>query len=215
MVRRVIALRDMLAKEEQSERWEYISQALYAFYMDWEIHSEAVALAKQIHAKLNDADSAAMLAEALLAAKQNGEAAKVLAALGNDNSSTETQALRALATARHGDAKTAKELAAAIAVAADAEPKVLFAVARAQAVVGNAEGALGLLTRCFEGVPPSLLEGLKAHTKESPDFAALASTAGFAKVMQTQSKVPESACSGGSGCANCPNRGGCSKAAQH
>ena len=57
-------------------------------------------------------------------------------------------------------------------------------------------------------VPAESAAGYKAHAKACPEFAALPS-AELAKVMATESKVPESKCSGGSSCAGCPNRGKC------
>ena len=79
------------------------------------------------------------------------------------------------------------------------------------AVVGNHDEALRLLGRCFEAVTPSRLAGFKTHAAQSPEFAALASSGGFAKVLQTKSKVAESKCSGGSSCAGCPMRSKCPK----
>ena len=40
--------------------------------------------------------------------------------------------------------------------------------------------------------------------------ADMTSSAAFAQVLQTKSKVPESKCSGGSSCSTCPMRGNCS-----
>jgi hypothetical protein len=85
----------------------------------------------------------------------------------------------------------------------------MYSMARLHAAVGNSPEALGLLTRCFESVAPSQLDGFKAHVRQSRDFADLAPDARFAKALQTKSKVPESKCSGGSRCAGCPMRGKC------
>jgi len=67
------------------------------------------------------------------------------------------------------------------------------------------------LARCFESLPPSRAANYQEHARACPDFAGLAASEGFAKALATQSKVQESACSGGSGCANCPMRGKCGK----
>ena len=91
-----------------------------------------------------------------------------------------------------------------------ADSFTLYLTARAQAAVGEAAKSLATLTRCYESVPPSRLEPLKSHTKLCSEFADMTSSAAFAQVLQTKSKVPESKCSGGSSCSTCPMRGNCS-----
>jgi ferredoxin len=65
------------------------------------------------------------------------------------------------------------------------------------------------LTSCFAAVPPSRLDELKNHARKCSEFAGVASSPAFAQALQTQSKVAESKCSGGSSCSTCPMRGNC------
>lgn len=85
----------------------------------------------------------------------------------------------------------------------------MYTVARLSAMTGNSAEAVQLLVRCFESVPPSILTAYKTHAQRCPDFAALASTDALAQALEAESKIPESKCSGGSGCAGCPMRGKC------
>ena len=210
MVRQVVALRDRLATEQDPQRWEYVARGLHAFYVSQGIYNEALTLDRKIHARLNTAYSAALLAETQLAMDMNAQAAQVLAALDAAKQTAATRALHGLALARQAKTDEARNVARELELPKDADPGTVYGAARLHAAVGNAEHALGLLTRCFESVPPSRLDALKSHVRQSPDFVSVASTAEFAEVLKTESKVPESQCSGGSRCAGCPMRGKCS-----
>ena len=208
LVRRIVDLRKRLDGEKDPERWEYTARALHAFYLDQGLHGQAVGIGRKIHEKVNTAASALMLAETELAMNNNAEAEKMLAALDKDGKSTpSTRALWGVALARLGKTADAKKLAQGLALPDDAGPQTTYAYARLQAVAGSADAAMVSLQKCFESLPASRLENFKEHARLCPDFATIASTAGFAKVMETESQVAESKCSGGSGCAGCPMRG--------
>jgi len=211
LVRRVIALRESLDQERDPQRWLRIAQSLRSFYISEEIYSEALSVDEKIHARLNSALSAEQLAETQLAMRKDAEASGILLALGPEKTTTVTQALLAIALGRQGQVDEARKIGEGIAGSGSDDPGTLYVLARMQAIVGNDGAALGLLTRCFEAVPPSRLDDLKTHAKQNPELAALASTDGFATALQTESKVAESQCSGGSSCAGCPMRGGCPK----
>ena len=211
IVRRIIALRGELDTERDASRWEYIARGLHAFYASQGIYTEALALDSEIHARLNTASSAAMLAETQLAMDLNAEAAEVLSALDAAKQTTATRALHALAIARQGKIEQAGRIAEEISLPEDAEAGITYCVARLHAAIGNGVDAIDLLTRCFESVAPSRLKSFKGHVRQSPDFADLVSTSAFAEVLRTESKVPESGCSSGARCAGCPMRGKCAK----
>ena len=209
LLRRVISLRQYLDQEKDPQRFEYIARALHSFYVEQGIHSEALTLNRQVHARLKTASSAMMLAETALAMKRDAEAVEVLRALDGSQATPSTRALLGVALARQGKLDDARQVAANVVLPEDAGPGLMYRVARLHAATGNPAGALGALTRCFESLPPSRSAGFKEHAGRCPDFAGLLATAGFAEVLRTESKVPESKCSGGSKCAGCPMRGGC------
>jgi len=163
-----------------------------------------------MHAKLNTASSAKTLAETQLALNLNDKAAETLASLDEARQTPATRALHGLALARQGKTDDARQIAESIKLTDDAGPGMLYSVARLNAAAGNSDQALILLTKCFESLAPSRLPGFKDHARKTPEFASLASTNAFDTVMLTESKVPESKCSGGTSCANCPMRGKCS-----
>jgi len=210
-VRRIISLRQRIDTEKDHQRWAYTARALHALYSAEGMLSEALSLGQKIHAKLNDESSAVLLAETQLALNQSAEAAEVLGALDKEQASPASRALLGVALARFGKMDEARQIAKTVAVPEKASPGVDYAVARLHALTGSSSQALALLTRCFESLPPSRQANFKDHAKQCPDFAGLASTGQLAKVLATKSKAPESGCSGGSGCANCPMRGQCAK----
>jgi len=214
MVRQVLMMRDSLPKEKDAAQWEYMARALHTFYIGNGLYADALAIDQQMHAKLNPASSALLLAETQLAMNKPAEAAAVLGGLPAERHDSTTRAIHGLALARQGKMAEAKRVAQSVQLASDAGPGAIYAVARCNAAVGNLDPACRMRVRCFESSPPSRLEGFKQHAKTSPEFAALTSHAGFAAALQTGSKVAESQCSGGSSCATCPMRGKCASGAQ-
>jgi tetratricopeptide (TPR) repeat protein len=215
MVRQVIALRQRLDVERDDARWEYFARGLRSFYISNGLLNEALSLDERMHARLNTTTSAKLLAETQLALNMNEEAAKTLADLAPEKQTSDTRALQGLALARQGEVEQARQIVAAIDLAEDAGPGTIYSLARLKAAIGDTEQALALLARCFESLAPSRHEAFKDHARKSPEFAGLVSTETFVKVLQTESKVPESKCSGGSRCAGCPMRGQCSGSAGH
>lgn len=209
MTRRIVDLRRRLDGEKDPQQWEYMARALRAFYVKERIYPELPKLDGAIHTRLRSAESAAMLAETQLAMDRNAEAVATLSALDAGQRNDMTQLLLGIALARSGKQDEAKQIAATIRLPKDASPHVTYTAARLFAITGDSTKAITLLKTCFEGSLPSVLEGFKSHAQTCPEFTAMTSTAEFANVLKTESKVPESTCSGGSNCAGCPMRGKC------
>ncbi|MBN1852081.1 MAG: hypothetical protein JW829_05125 [Pirellulales bacterium] len=202
-------MRQNLDKEQDAQKWQQSAQALHSFYISKAIYSEALAIAEKIHAKSNTALSAAQLAETQLTMGKNEEATRTLAELDPEKAIPATKALHAIALARQGQLQEARQIGAGITGTIPNDLGTLYSLARMHAAFGNDGKALTMLADCFAAIPPSRLDNLKQHAKQSPDFVHLAGTPGFAKTLKTESKVAESKCSGGSSCAGCPMRGKC------
>jgi hypothetical protein len=211
IVKRIVDLRGRLGAEKKPQQWEYMARALRAFYVNERIYPELLKLDQAIHTKLNSAESAAMLAETQLAMDQNAAAVQTLSDLEPSKRTAMAQLLLGIALVRSGKADQAKQIAEKFSLPNDAGPTVTYTAARLHAAVGDSAKAMTLLKACFEGTLPSQLDGFKSHAKTCPEFAAMASTPEFAAAMKTESKMPESKCSGGSSCAGCPMRGKCPK----
>jgi tetratricopeptide (TPR) repeat protein len=209
LLRRVIQLRNSLDKEKDAARWENLARPLHSFYTSQKVYSEALALGKQIHTKLNSPWSAVTLAETQLALSQNDEAVKTLDGLAAGKRTATTQALLGIALVRAGQSDRGKEVGKEIALSENADAQTTYAAARLYAALGESQKAIETLAGCLASVPPGLQEGYREHARTSPEFAKLASTLAFVKALKTESKVPESKCSGGSSCAGCPMRGKC------
>jgi len=211
MIRRVVDLRSRLETEQDSEQWENMARALHAFYVSEGILPELLKLDQNIHARLNSADSATLLAETQLTLKKNADAAKTLSSLETSKTTAMTQALLGIALLRNGQKDQARKIADKLSLSDEDGAGAGYAAARLHAGVGNSAKALELLKSSFEAIPGSILDSFKAHAKSAPEFAAMAASAEFAGILKAESKVPESKCSGGSSCAGCPMAGKCSK----
>jgi tetratricopeptide (TPR) repeat protein len=211
MIRRVVDLRSRLETEQDPEQWEETARALHGFYVTEGLLSELLKLDLRMHARVNSTISAALLAETQLILGKNADAAKMLSELDSSKTTALTRALLGIALLRGGQKDQAREIVEKLVLSEEDGPGASYAVARLYAGVGNTSKALGLLKPCFEAIPGSLLEVYKTHAKSCPEFAAVASNEEFAGVLKTESKVPESKCSGGSSCSGCPMAAKCDK----
>ena len=210
LLRRVMKLREDLAKETDEGRWMARARALRAYYYDKGLPAEALALDRQVHEKSGDPTSALLLAESMLENGRNAEAVTLLEALPAKERATAGNLMMALAQLRQGE-DPGKDLQAAVTqVSADAPAAQKFLLARLQARMGRDGQALAALRSAFESTPGSMHESLRRHVTRCGDFADLASQGDFERVLTTESKIPESSCSSDSSCGSCPSRTSCS-----
>lgn len=207
LLRRIIKMRQTLAKERNEEKWETTAYALRSFYYENNLYEEALAVDKMFHERQNTPDTAARLAETLLELGRNSEAVDVLSAVDADHATLATRALLGIAYAREGRHGEAREIARSCEAPEGTGPGELMFLARLYTLEGDNADAMAALTRCFEGVPPSRLDAFKQRAKAHPDLTVLTRHVGFPNVLATASKIQESGCSGGASCATCPHRG--------
>lgn len=212
LLRRVIKMREALAVEADPQTWRETALALLNFYYQRGLHREVRSLAERLHQRSNSPSSAVMLADAHLALREDGAAERVLAAQDPKALPVEGRLLLGIARARQGKLDEAKALLAGTALPPGAGPRVRFDRARLEILCEDGGAALRTLGLAFESTAPSRLDAFKPFAKAHPDFASVAGTKAFARVLKTPSKVPESPCSGGPTCATCPKRGGCPSA---
>lgn len=209
--RQALKYQMIVESREASPHWNEAADGLSLYYRSQGHHDQALPVDEVIYQKRQTTDAAVQLAETLLAVDQAQRAAELLGELSSKHTTPASQALLCVALARQGDLEQARRIATELQLASDADAFTRYLAARAQAAVGKDTLALNTLKRCYESVPPSRLGALKSHTKSCSDFVNLVSTEAFDQVLQTESKVPESKCSGGSSCSNCPIRGKCSR----
>lgn len=209
VLRQVIRMREEIEKKQDPDQWVSMARALRTFYHDHRIYSESLPLDRRIHEEHLAPDSAAMLAETLLALGKNAEAAETLSNVDKKETTPRTNVLLGLSLARQGRIDEAKAVARKANVKDDAGPGVFYELACLRALTGDPKASLEALTRSFELTPPSRLDTCKAEAKECKDFSAVANTTDFTDVLKTQSKVKESKCSKGPGCGKCPRRAKC------
>ncbi|UCG34450.1 MAG: hypothetical protein JSU68_07370 [Phycisphaerales bacterium] len=209
MVRRVAAMSEVLDREKDNAEWALTAQAVRSFYRERGASSQVLALDRRAHERLNTPETAVALAESLLETGNEAEALMLLQGLPESSRSVRTNVLWTIALAHEGKVDEAKAVATRCELPDDADAALLYDSARAHALIGDGPTALRLLTNHFESTPPSRLESRTTLARASADFASLAGSEDFAKVLQTQSKIKESTCSGGTSCSGCPSRSSC------
>lgn len=211
ILRRVIELRDGLDRESNPQRWERKARSLRGYYYNHEIYTEALELDRAIHEKLETVESATMLAETYLQLDRDAEAEAILAGIDKAAALPYGRLLYGIALARQGKIERARTVAESIQLPQQPATGLLYQSARLCALTSDEAGALSHLTRTLASIPPSRLPAARDRIRACSDFRALAGEAAFDRVLATESKVPESKCSGGTSCGRCPSRGSCSQ----
>jgi len=216
MVRQVMAMRDAVTQQEDAEHRAAMEQALRAFYYQYGLYDEALALDRaaleRVAAEAEDAGrlaAAERLAETQLERGENESAAAALGAFPAEALTANGRLLYALALARAGRAQEANAVVDHAALTQSEEPAERYFAARLYAQLGNQERVVAHLTHLFETTLPSRLEELKTRVRACPDFRSLAGEPSFAQVLATKSKVEESSCSSGASCGGCPRASRC------
>ena len=208
--RQALKYQMIIESRQTSPHWDEAADGLSLYYRSQGHHDQALPVDEAIYQKRQTTDAAVQLAETLLAVDQSQRAADLLDTLSSERRTPASESLRSVALARQGDLEQARHIASALHIAPSADAFTLYVAARAQAAIGEDTLALNTLKRCYQSVPPSRLTALKSYTKSCSDFTDLVSTEAFVQVLRTESRVPESKCSGGSSCGSCPMRGKCS-----
>ena len=208
---RVMSLRKSLAETTDPQEWVQKVAPLRAYYYEHGLYREALPLDRGVHERQPGPASTVALAQTLVQLGVDDEAATLLQALPEDQQTTHARALAGIAWARLGRAGDAQKLAEACQLEDGDSAEVAFDAARLQSLLGREEAALKALAGAFERTLPSRLEVLRARANACADLTGLRGGDAYAKVLLTESKVPESKCSSGSSCGKCPNRAGCAK----
>lgn len=209
LLRRVIKLRRDLAAQSEPIRRQQMSGALRAYYYSRALYGEALTLDRENHQRIGSVASAVLLAESLLQVDRNAEARELLEDRDPDQLGLEGRILLAVALAREDRAESARALARDITLPDDASPELLFHMARLRALIEDYTHSLALLTQTLERAPSGRSEELRARIKACSDFRQLSGETRFAKMLATESKQVESACSAGKSCGSCPSRRTC------
>ena len=209
---RVIKIREMLPQLADTPKWAPALKAVYSYCLDNRAYAEALNQANTFHAKQADSESAAMVANVRLETGDNALAVEVIEALPIDKRANDSWVLLGIAQARLDRAAEAKAALQAIQPTEKPDASLLFDQARINSLLGDQAAAGECLTLAFENTPPSRLDAAKAKAQANADLVKLRDQAAFAKVMETESKIPESKCSGGASCGSCPSKGTCGSA---
>jgi tetratricopeptide (TPR) repeat protein len=207
-VRKVLALHNRLSEEKDLAKWVRIARALHLFYHRYDLYDSCLVIDEQIHAKLNNGLSAALLAQTLMAQGKNKEAAELLLNLPEKKRSLGSNTMGIIALARAGHGERAKREAASLAIPGTLCAGKCYLLARMYAAVGDHNRAASLLSGAFAKAPKSRLKAFKAKAKRCPEFAALLADPRYASVMKTVARGTEEDHDHDHGpgghCVNCP-----------
>lgn len=203
LLKRIMKMRQALDKAKGPE-WITTAEALFAYYKDHKIYTEALPLGVKLHSQQNTPDSAAQLARTQLALSMNAEAAHILGAVVREKLNAEVRVLMAVAMARQNKLVEARGIAAEVNLGSSPSGQLLFDLACLKALLGQPDEAITMLIRAFEATPPAELATIKAQAKECKDLAALRDKPAFAQALNTASKV-----SGKANCGKCPMKEKC------
>jgi len=208
-VRAVLKMQNAIAGERDLDKWWKMAVRLRNFYYNLRLYEKLLGLAREMHERKPSASTATLVADALLILDRNAEAEKTLAQVEPSKLSQQGRVLLGVAKARQKDkADEAKAILAGLALTENLSPRFLLDVARLKVLCGDIDGGMATLTTAFEKTNPKGIAGFRSFAKSAPDFARVPA-ARFLKVLETESKVTASSCSGGSSCGSCPKRGGC------
>lgn len=212
ILRQVVQLRDVVAREKKAEKRDTMARALRSFYYEHRLYAEALPLDQAQHDRVRTAESASLLAETLLEMGRNADAEATLTAFAGPGAPLATRLLAAIAQARQGRLDRAREIAGTIVLPETAANGQLYHAARLQALLGQPDAAATLLTRAFQATAPGALAAARARAAGCTDFAAVASSPAFTAALETASKVSESKCSTMPSCGGCPQAKTCGQA---
>ncbi len=209
LVRRVIRTHELLADIEDTTKRVLFSRGLHAFYHENEAYRQALKVDRALHERLDNAESAELLARTQLALNQSAQAAEVIAGVAPADRTPALHALHALALARQGNHDAACNELSQVNVPDGPASELQFDLACTHALLGNTDAALSHLRNALEQTPPSQIERCRTQARTCADLRTARGQKAFNATLKTESKIKESDCSGGTSCGNCPSRSSC------
>ncbi len=188
----------MFAAETNPEMLEKIGAALRQFYLRHGLHAQAEAAARKVYDAKPSDRNALPLAESLLDAGKNREAAELIAARAPDDENRGLLLYAALAFARAGEAEPARQYLDRVGFD-HCSPQELMLYAMTAARLGDAAMAAPAVAKMLLNAPAKETAMLREYFRTG-DFAEVCDAAVFQEALATESQA-------GDGCGGCPNRG--------
>ncbi len=208
---RVQNMHKNLSAEKDEKRWESMLRALHSYYCTHKLYEQAKELDKQLYERQKSEAAAVMLAETQLELNENKATERLLKSHMEGEATDYCRMLYGISLARQNKRDEAKSILTQKPITVDAPLGVRFQSARLYALLGEEQEVMTRLKSVFESVPPSRLGKIKEYVQETADFQSYSGSGQVATVLKTESKVPESKCSGGASCGSCPSATSCGK----
>lgn len=185
----VLRLRENLKIEENAIRWSNLAGRLREYYRRHEIHSELIALSREVYRRSKADANAARVVEAYIIAGKYQSALDFVNSLEKADSNPVIQIEKACIFLAAGEKEKARKHARTIQADSMNAPEDLLRLARLQASTQLHATSVKTLVRCFERTPPNILARVKKEAAECPEFEPLLSSSEFTAAMATQSMI--------------------------
>jgi hypothetical protein len=210
ILQRVAKMQSLLKTETNPEKWQSYARAIRGFFYSKGYYSVALPIDTEAAGKFNTGEYAANVLETLLLTGKKDEAAKFAADKKPADQTVRYQTLALVSEAYAGKTKEAVENLQTVKIDPKVDYESYFDYARIYNAANDKEKALSNLKVFLESTPPTEMPSARQMITRSADFASLAGSEDFKKVLATESKVAQSGCTGGSSCGSCKLKDKCS-----
>ena len=126
-----------------------------------------------------------------------------------NNNNPDYSVIGALLTARNGDVAGSVELLDAIDFSAELYPRCLVYSAAIYKLAGERDKFLACIVKALEHTAPTQMATTRGVVESLAEFQDLMGDEQYIASLQTESKVYQSGCTGGSSCNSCSLKGSC------
>jgi tetratricopeptide (TPR) repeat protein len=218
ILRRVIKMkRAMQAEQMQKElseaelkKWNSYYSAVRAYYYDQGLYSESIELDKTASEKLGTDQSIINYLETLAVLDKVQQAEQFISTSSESvKDKTEFVILESLFKQRAGNAVNIQELDIKASKAAKDAPRAFVYLACIYQLQDNQNKALQSIVKALENTPPTQITMTRKLITNMKEFNEILKTDKYQRAMETESKIYQSGCTGGSSCNSCSLRETC------
>lgn len=222
ILRRVIKMENVLESSLASPDHNGLSAdkmnsyllAVRSYYYDKGYYSRAVDLDRQALQLEESVQNITNCLESLLLVNDMAGASEVMekmsaAGLQSENVNPDYSVMGALLVARNGDIAGGVKLLEAIELSAEQYPRCLVYSAAIYKLAGERDKFLTCLVKALENTAPTQMATTRGVVESMSEFQDIVGDEQYLAALQTESKVYQSDCTGGSSCNSCSLKGSC------
>ncbi len=218
ILRRVIKMKKLIDSAlaaadhngQTQEKLKEYAQAIRAYYYEKGYYTQAVKLDNQILELNYSAQSVANYLESLVIINDNVLADQLSAAnIGSEETGVDFKIMQALLDARNGYSDKAVATIDSMKFSAELYPRCLVYCAAIYKIAGQDNNACSSIVKALENTAPTQMSTTRILIEKLSDLDSIRTTEQYVSALQTESKVYQSGCTGGSSCNSCSLKGSC------